>query len=1087
MAALATISHRGPDGEGVVARENVLLGHRRLSIIDLTEGGAQPMVDIDTNIALTFNGEIFNYLELRAELATLGHKFRSESDTEVLLRAYLQWGPECVRRLNGMFAFALHDPRIHQLWLVRDRFGVKPLCYVSKQDSFAFASEPPALIRLGASEGQPSPEAVKNFLLAGQYAAGEETFYSDIKSVRPAHYLLVDTQDCTVEDVRYWDYPRPSVSTVSREQAYEEFSDLFENSVRLRLRSDVPLGVSLSGGLDSTAILTAAAKLNEHPPICFTSTYGQHGSGELGWASLAAERVDATLVACPAPATDWLQTLTQCITHLSGPVATPAVVPLWHLNRKVRDAGITVLIEGQGADELLGGYVQHSVADFVQRLGNPRALGENVGRFSSMLRTFTPKSAGYTVLKEHFPWTIRALRAANGYDAVFAPWVSADRKDDIYFSRLRTDGRRGVDHRLWLDHSGVQLSRLLHYGDAISMAHGVESRMPFMDYRLVEWAFRLPEGQRIEGNSTKWLVREYLRRNGQEPTANRQDKLGYPTPITHWLADQSVREMFEALPTSSSVFEFVDRGHLFEALERQVGGSESRANLLFRIVTLQLWLQQIGSQGLPHDLGRPAATITTLERTATLLQPVEEPQLRESHPQLASTRLASANGGQPKPSVIARARTLLRSNPQLFWHSISYASNRGFPFLAAFAAARILGVSEFGEFVAATTFFATLILFADLGFSLATTTRVAQNGRDHIAVKRTLALSVIACGTLGLTLATCLVVFADQVAVAVFADGNMRAFLGAAALYVPAAALASVLGGGFAGLQKYKELALIGAIGGLAYVGLVVTGSFSGALAAAWGAAAGMAVRAGLAGLASWRTFFRQGPIGLRERLGQEGRQLAAIALPASIAAFAWMPTNAFIIAALMRSDGGKPEVAGFGAAMQIFTLVSVLPSVLTQFALPRLAAERDPSTISRKSSTLRYCVAATLVTGALAILVMLGAHWLLGTFGRQYAAYEGTLVALMICAILSAPQGILSNYLLAVGRNWTRVFTWYGWAAVTVLALALSPTKSAFTAAVAFTLGWGFLVTSQGIAVLLHNELSPRTTGPLEAFGFDT
>lgn len=1078
-AALKTIAHRGPDGEGVLTLGNVVLGHRRLSIIDLTDDGSQPMHDSETGVTLVFNGEIYNYIELRSELMALGHRFRTKSDTEVLLRSYIQWGLECFSHLNGMFAIGCYDPRSNKLVLARDRFGVKPLYYAQRERQLAFSSEPAALIELDRDWGVRDEASIGQFLLAGRYATGSDTFYRDIKSLCPGHYLLYDTGTHQISKGRYWNYPRVHGSdNRSRDDVFEEFEGLFESAVKIRLRADVRLGVSLSGGLDSTAILTAATRLNGQPPVSFTSTYGSQGSGEYDWAAIAAGNMDSELFACPSPENLWLQTLDQCIDHLGGPVATPAVVPLWHLTRAVKDSGITVLLDGQGADELLGGYVQYAVAGAASRIANPSVIAENTARIASMFHTFSAKSIGYTVLKEYFPATIRLLRAINGYDSMFASHIRRDHRDDIYFSQQFADGRKGLDHRLWLDHSDVQLARLLHYGDSISMANSLESRMPFMDFRLVEWAFSLPEHLRVDSRHTKWMIREYLRRHGQQQIADRRDKQGYPTPFTSWLASNTTRSLFADLPSSAVVFDYVDRRGLQRALGKHEAGAEAHANLLFRILTLHLWLEKCSPRGtdLAPYVMRQHANIRVNDTATETSLSLQEPSggsaaaslAEQDLPPLAQDRTEHVSKSM---GIAGRMFTLAKNNHQLFWHSVSYASNRGFPFVAAFALAKILDSPQFGEYIAATTFFATLMLFADLGFALATTTRVARNSHRPDLAATTMAVSVLICVVASLGIALLALFGASPIDSIVFAGADMRGYVHAAVLFVPAAAIASVIGGALVGLQQFRTMAVVGLISGILYVSFAVGGGLmSGALAAAWGAAAAMLVRAIISFWYAWGRGLKAAIGTPFPELRSEGRALLAIALPASIAALAWMPTNSFLLAVLMHQPQGKIEVAGFGVALQVFSIVSVFSSLLTQFALPRLSVEiglgaaGDP-----KLKTLRYCVGSTLCTAALAATVALLAPHILTAFGPGYARFKPALITLMICAVISGPQGILSNYLLAVGHNWIRVATWFGWAFVVCVAMALAPSKTAGNAALAFTIGWAILVVSQGVAVALH------------------
>lgn len=593
QTALDSIAHRGPDAQGLARGNGFCLGHRRLAIIDLTEGGAQPMTDPDTGIVLVFNGEIYNYIELRQQLAGQGVTFHTESDTEVLLKAFIAWGSDCVKRFNGMFAFGLIDPRTEQLFLARDRFGVKPLYMMRDGNTLAFASEVKAIQGLRLAPREIDRQALREFLVAGRYATDGRSFYQQVGMLRPGYWASYKWKSGEYHTQPFWQYPQIDLASPrTRQDAYRQFAELMDSALMLRLRSDVPLAVSLSGGLDSSAILAGAAAISQTPPRSFTSTYDLPDTGELDWASIAAAGANSQLVECKTTMGDWLAILRKCIGHLDGPVATPAVVPVYGLMQQVRAAGIKVLLEGQGADELLGGYVQYSIAQFADALVNPTRWPEAAGIGRRGLRQFGVKNFFYHYTKEHLPWAIRGIRRVSGYNRLFRPQTVRDAHDEIYFLRAdHGESRRGVDRRLWLDHCDVQLPRLLHYGDALTMAHGIESRMPFMDYRLVDWVFRLPIDLRFDPLHTKWMIRQYLVDHGQPVIAQRRDKKGYPTPYTHWMSQMDSTLLDRLFPKDAAVFEFVDPVALRQAFGRQKGGRQFGANLLFRILSTQIWLE----------------------------------------------------------------------------------------------------------------------------------------------------------------------------------------------------------------------------------------------------------------------------------------------------------------------------------------------------------------------------------------------------------------------------------------------------------------------------------------------------------------
>ena len=600
--ALDQLAHRGPDDRGVFDDHDVLLGHRRLSIIDLSSGGHQPMRDPGTGAVIVFNGEIYNYLELRSQLEGHGHTFRTQSDTEVLLRAYLQWGVSALNLLNGMWSFAVWQPEQRRLFVARDRFGIKPFYFTRSQDRFAFASEPKALLALFPELRRPDEVAVYKFLAEGLLYTEGRSFYEGIHTLPPAHYGEYAAQNGQFRTTRYWNYPQGVTSpALDPHDAIKEFSDLFEDAVRLRTRSDVPVGVTLSGGLDSTAVLAAAMHHTPGERVCFTSVYSEHERGEAVWARLAAAPYGTSPVEVEAPKKAWLETLQQIAWHMDGPGYSPAVYPLWHLMREARTRGVPVLLEGQGADEALGGYPQYAVIAFLnmfKHAADAAAWRSMFRAWSRLCATFTPRWVILWMLRESFPWLVSFnRRRAGAYMA-----LTDDFKDTVekrlaeygtVSAELSTAASEPSARRMVEDHSRNVLPGLLHYGDAISMAHGVESRLPFMDFRLVEWLFSKGDAAKVREGETKWVLREYLRHAGQGRIADRKDKQGYPTPIERWLADHHgavVREIL--LGQSSRIVRFCDARSMKRLLNLHLAGRPGVGNHLYRLVSAELWLRQ---------------------------------------------------------------------------------------------------------------------------------------------------------------------------------------------------------------------------------------------------------------------------------------------------------------------------------------------------------------------------------------------------------------------------------------------------------------------------------------------------------------
>ncbi|MCP9469358.1 MAG: asparagine synthase (glutamine-hydrolyzing) [Nitrospira sp.] len=601
-AALDLLAHRGPDDRGVFEEQGVLLGHRRLSIIDLSRGGHQPMKDEASGAVIVFNGEIYNYRELRGQLESLGLVFRTQSDTEVLLQAYLKWGSSVLKKLNGMWSFAIWQPRHRKLFVARDRFGVKPFYFTLRHDRFAFASEPKSLRALFPELQRPDEVALYRFLSDGFLYTEGNSFYHGIHTLAPAHYGEYTDQNGQFKVTRYWDYPETgTASNRSSQDAMKEFAGLFEDAVMLRMRSDVPVGVTLSGGLDSTAVLAAAMRHTPRKMVCFTSVYGGTQRGEAEWAGLAAAPYGIVPVEVEAPKGAWLDTLRQIAWHMDGPGYSPAVYPLWYVMREARQRGVLVLMEGQGADEALGGYPQYAVIAFlgmVKQLTAAEGWGSVVRAWRRLCATFTPRWVVLWVLRELFPWLVAFNRRRAGAYMVLADDFRHAVEKRLAESGSGHDEPRGptadpVTRRLLRDHSRNILPGLLHYGDAISMAHGVESRLPFMDVRLVEWMFSRHDAVKVLEGETKWILREYLRSAGQNSIADRKDKQGYPTPIEYWLGEDDgavVREIL--LGPNGKVTRFCDARRIETLLKHHLAGRSGVGNHLYRLISTELWLQQ---------------------------------------------------------------------------------------------------------------------------------------------------------------------------------------------------------------------------------------------------------------------------------------------------------------------------------------------------------------------------------------------------------------------------------------------------------------------------------------------------------------
>jgi len=601
-AALDLLSHRGPDDRGTFSLPAIWLGHRRLSIIDLTAAGHQPMIDPESGCTIIFNGEIYNYLELKAELQQCGHVFHTSSDTEVLIKAYLEWKESCLSRLNGMWAFAIWDPRRNEVFLARDRFGVKPLYYTEHEGCISFASEPKALLQLYPALRTVNRRALYRFIAYGELYTENESFYSGIHLLPPASFAVVATGNPSVTPQSFWSL-KPEVATDwPKRDPLAEFSALFESAVNLRLRSDVPVGLSLSGGIDSSAILSPMAAALGTNLTCLTTVYGRRAEAEFGWATMAAAARNAHLVPVEAPHGDWLNTMTPIAWHMDAPGYSPAVYPTWKVMGAAKNMHIPVMLEGQGADEAFAGYAQYAAIFLLSMLKRGQLL-KFARQHRKLKRTFPGNTLMLWMLRESLPSAFRFYRRRQGGENLL--------RQDAFDSAAKAESKAArlnpskssslLTKRLYSDYTRTILPGLLHYGDAISMGQSIESRLPFMDYRLAEWIFSAPDNLKINEGSTKVILREYLNKIGLKSIAQRRDKQGYRTPVVQWLIDNRGALAKEILlAPNSRILEYCGEDAISNLIERHVNGTAVQGDNLYKLVSTEFWLRTcINVSGAP--------------------------------------------------------------------------------------------------------------------------------------------------------------------------------------------------------------------------------------------------------------------------------------------------------------------------------------------------------------------------------------------------------------------------------------------------------------------------------------------------------
>lgn len=544
--ALQKIAHRGPDAQGIYSSTDrrVLLGHVRLSIIDLNPAANQPMVCHRTGNVITFNGEIYNYRAVRRELEKNGWEFRTRSDTEVLLAAYGAWGTDCLKHLNGMFAFAIYDPTRGLLFLARDRIGKKPLYYSLHAGLLTFASELKAL--LAARPEIPKTmddEALKEYMGLG-YIPGALSVFREIRKLKPAHYALYNVLSGEFDTCRYWDLPLPACETIKEDEAAEELEALLIDAVKIRLESDVPVGAFLSGGLDSSLITALAAR--ENPDItALTASFPVAIHDESAIALQVAGWTGVTHHLLPVDADQW-ELLDQLARQFDEPFADSSLLPTFMVSEAIRKH-VTVALSGDGGDELFAGY---GFYDQFMKMNWMESIPRPIRQIASYSQKMMPLGTRGKNFLRRLPYNgiERFMQfALSPEDIGISPLT-----DDVLLrlNRLPTDHYRNelLDHINWHKTDSPlsllqQITRLDFYGylpddilvkvDRASMLTSLEVRSPLLDYRIAEFAFRLPDQLRFDGRIKKYLLKKIARKY-LPPDFPYDRKQGFTIPEAEW-------------------------------------------------------------------------------------------------------------------------------------------------------------------------------------------------------------------------------------------------------------------------------------------------------------------------------------------------------------------------------------------------------------------------------------------------------------------------------------------------------------------------------------------------------------------------
>jgi asparagine synthase (glutamine-hydrolysing) len=624
------MEHRGPDDAGLYADARAVLAHRRLSIVDLSTG-QQPLSNEDGTVWVVFNGEIYNHRSIRAELERHAHRYRTQSDTETIVHAYEEWGDDCVQRLRGMFAFAIWDTRLWRLLLVRDRLGVKPLYWCKAGDQLLFGSEIKSILASGLVRPEAN-EVVLPEMLSTRYTAGADTLFRGIHKLLPGHRLVfVGGETATAS---YWDVPikalaaardgsgaeRKTRRSESDGRIVDEFRSLLEESVRLRLMSDVPLGMFLSGGIDSSAIASIMAHQIDRPLQTFSVAFKDRAFNELEYAHEVARVIGAESHEIVIDDRDFFAALPKLIWHEDEPLAHTSSVPLYFVSALAREH-VKVVLTGEGSDELLAGYGKYARVAWNWRAGGlyerllPRAarhaigrhvvahLPNGIGRYAR--RSFLAMERSIDAM---FLDNFAAIRVAD-QQRLLAPGLSEiATHTNAYAASLRhleaLDASSTLLDRLLYTDLKTYLVELLMKQDQMSMAASIESRVPFLDHKLVEFAAQLPDGWKLSGWTTKRILRDAMKGILPASILNRP-KMGFPVPFATWTRgpwNSVVRDVL--LDRRSRERGIVDPAAVETLLRDHASGATPGGERLWSLMNLELWyrtfIDREGVQTLPH-------------------------------------------------------------------------------------------------------------------------------------------------------------------------------------------------------------------------------------------------------------------------------------------------------------------------------------------------------------------------------------------------------------------------------------------------------------------------------------------------------
>ena len=594
-----TLSHRGPDDSGIFVEKNIGLGHNRLSIIDLSPAGHQPMSDKEEKIWIVFNGEIYNYLVLKKELEKQGIIFKSKTDTEVIIYLYKKYGIDCLKYLRGMFAFAIWDKEKKQLFLARDRVGKKPLKYYCDSNCFIFASELKAILKNPEVKKEMDCDAIDEYLTY-QYVPHPKTGFKNIWKLEPAHYLIIK-KDGQIIKQRYWDLDYSQKLDLSEEEWKEKILEKLKESVRMRLVSDVPLGAHLSGGIDSSLIVALMSQEQNSPIKTFSIGFKEKDYNELSYVKLVVDRYKTEhheFIVEP----NAIEILPKLVYHYEEPYADSSALPTWYLS-EITKKYVTVALNGDGGDENFAGYTRYNAMQLLQLL-KALPLKNQLKKINLLFYQFTKIKLfqkGYRFLNSYNKDPLDFyLKIIDYFDQEEKNFVYADEfkqrvKNSRWHSFLEekykeTKNFDWLNRILYTDINSYLPDDLLVKVDIASMAHGLETRSPFLDYELLELTAKMPINLKIRGHNKKYLLKKIAEKYLPKECIYRP-KQGFGVPLEHWFRGELENYLREKLLAKK----FLNYGFKKQGVEKLINDHTSHkqnyANHLWALLMLQEWLQ----------------------------------------------------------------------------------------------------------------------------------------------------------------------------------------------------------------------------------------------------------------------------------------------------------------------------------------------------------------------------------------------------------------------------------------------------------------------------------------------------------------